>query len=1000
MINKSEQKFLSQSYQDAISDYQTMLASPRAACWDWVIITASDQAQADAFQLQLNRRKEEGILCPRTEYAVVPDTNGKRIGSGGATLNVLRYVGEQVGFGEIAKQKILICHSGGDSKRIPQYSVCGKLFAPVPRLLSTGKPSTVFDEIVLLSAAIPARINAGMLVVPSDTMILFNPVQLDLLSCDASGLSIKTSIEIGQEHGVYVEDEDGMVTRFLHKQSEKVLRTAGAVDIGGNVNVDTGLVWFGSDLVNALRELISENNLISEGLFQKYVNEKVCLSFYADLLFPLAEKATLADYLNETPENILTDELLDCRRLIWAKLRDYRLSLVKLNPSKYIHFGTQREFFDMLVWHSHEYSFLGWKRQVKCGASKKEHEAVIINSLLHVGVITPKNCYIENSDIREGCIVGSNTMLSGISAANISIPEKTVMHCVQLENGNFVCRILGLDDNPKNSIGDSFLAGSIDYIFRQAGIDYEGLTSIWDAELFEECTSAEAAAEAAINLWQISHGRASEKEIEGWKNAKRHSLKSSFREADVQALLNWNENIEHRINVNGFISALSDGMPLYDALPILEYSGDSNTELMMLLEYAHNADFPFNMRVYHALSVLCRKHNRILDGMDYNVLEDLTYGTVKDVIVPVVYEKHPFRIRGFLQDEITVELPVRVNFCGSPSDAAPYCLEHGGTMFDGALLLKGRCPIKATVKRLDEPIIILESVDLKARKSYSDINEIKDCGNPYDTFALHKAVLVSTGIFNIGDDLSEVLKQIGGGMHLSTFADVPKGSGLGTSSIVAAACLKAINEILGQDISDERIYAQVFSAEQLMNTGGGWQDQTGAFTPGLKLIKSSPGVYQKMDIEYAELQNKDELNRRFALIFSGQRRLARNVLREELNRCIENDKVTMDALDRIRSICVLMKFELERGNITRFAKYITEQFELTKTIDKGASNTYIEYIFEACDDLIDGKSICGAGGGGFLQVVLKEEATKGMLKKRLESVFKDCGVLLWECTLI
>jgi fucokinase len=75
-------------------------------------------------------------------------------------------------------------------------------------------------------------------------------------------------------------------------------------------------------------------------------------------------------------------------------------------------------------------------------------------------------------------------------------------------------------------------------------------------------------------------------------------------------------------------------------------------------------------------------------------------------------------------------------------------------------------------------------------------------------------------------------------------------------------------------------------------------------------------------------------------------------------------------------------------------------FNLVKTIDKGASNTYIEYIFDACDDLIDGKSICGAGGGGFLQVILKEGVKKSDLRERVKNVFKNCGVELWECELI
>ncbi|MCR3600454.1 hypothetical protein K0B41_23725, partial [Salmonella enterica subsp. enterica serovar Mbandaka] len=70
--------------------------------------------------------------------------------------------------------------------------------------------------------------------------------------------------------------------------------------------------------------------------------------------------------------------------------------------------------------------------------------------------------------------------------------------------------------------------------------------------------------------------------------------------------------------------------------------------------------------------------------------------------------------------------------------------------------------------------------------------------------------------------------------------------------------------------------------EQLMSTGGGWQDQAGGMTDGLKYITASPGAEQNLQIEYVKLQPavKEELNRRFVLIYTGQRRLARNLLRD------------------------------------------------------------------------------------------------------------------------
>ena len=148
-------------------------------------------------------------------------------------------------------------------------------------------------------------------------------------------------------------------------------------------------------------------------------------------------------------------------------------------------------------------------------------------------------------------------------------------------------------------------------------------------------------------------------------------------------------------------------------------------------------------------------------------------------------------------------------------------------------------------------------------------------------------------------------------------------------------------------------------------------------------------------------KTKNDLKNRFALVFSGQRRLARNVLREETNRLIRNDPAALSAANRIRQLCALMKFELERNNISGFARFVTEQFELVKLLDDGASNACIEYIFEVCDDLTDGKSICGAGGGGFLQIILKEGVTKDELKDRLNKTFSDSGgVQVWESELI
>jgi fucokinase len=83
--------------------------------------------------------------------------------------------------------------------------------------------------------------------------------------------------------------------------------------------------------------------------------------------------------------------------------------------------------------------------------------------------------------------------------------------------------------------------------------------------------------------------------------------------------------------------------------------------------------------------------------------------------------------------------------------------------------------------------------------------------------------------------MEDLLARLGGGFALRTeVAGVPSGSGLGTSCILSAACIKALYEFMGLDFSAEAVCGRVMTAEQLMSTGGGWEDQIGALWPGVK----------------------------------------------------------------------------------------------------------------------------------------------------------------------
>ena len=150
--NQMKNLFMQQSYLDSWEDYERSLNKTNFIKWDFIILTASNEEQASVYREQISYRLENHQLPATTHYAVLPDPDGKRAGSGGATFNVMRYIAEQVGEDDeeniFKNKRILVIHSGGDSKRVPQYSAIGKLFSPVPRELPDGRGSTLFDEFI------------------------------------------------------------------------------------------------------------------------------------------------------------------------------------------------------------------------------------------------------------------------------------------------------------------------------------------------------------------------------------------------------------------------------------------------------------------------------------------------------------------------------------------------------------------------------------------------------------------------------------------------------------------------------------------------------------------------------------------------------------------------------------------------------------------------------------------------------------------------------------
>jgi len=126
---------------------------------------------------------------------------------------------------------------------------------------------------------------------------------------------------------------------------------------------------------------------------------------------------------------------------------------------------------------------------------------------------------------------------------------------------------------------------------------------------------------------------------------------------------------------------------------------------------------------------------------------------------------------------------------------------------------------------------------------------------------LPKAAFVAAGIMSEDNtmDLKEMLEKFGSGIDLTLFSAVPAGSGLGTSSILGSAIIACLSTMIGQELTQEELFNRTLYMEQLMTTGGGWQDQIGGVVGGVKHIHTEPGLFQIPRISWTDIRSRPDM---------------------------------------------------------------------------------------------------------------------------------------------
>lgn len=353
-----------------------------------------------------------------------------------------------------------------------------------------------------------------------------------------------------------------------------------------------------------------------------------------------------------------------------------------------------------------------------------------------------------------------------------------------------------------------------------------------------------------------------------------------------------------------------------------------------------------------------------------------------------------------LQNSVTINSPLRVNLSAGWNDTPPYCNEVSGYTLNAPILLNNKFPIEVRIHKIAENKILFKNLDSNASISVNNMNELLDCQTPNAPFSLHKASVLASGLlpYDIHFNLNLFFKKFGGFEMITSVKGIPIGSGLGTSSILLHSCIKAIYRFCNLQTSEIDLFHMTACAEQIMTTGGGYQDQIGAYCKDFKFITFHPGIYPEITCENLQLNTvlKNELQDRLAYVYTGNTRVAKDLLQKIMGSYIRKNPNTIKTLHEIGIVAKNMKGNLLSSDLVSFAKNMAKSFDLNVQLNPSFTNENIQNLLHCLKDLIDGYMLSGAGNGGFMTIILKDGVSKKKLNDFINLNFKNSKIRLYD----
>ncbi len=885
----------------------------------------------------------------RTEWFCTSDPIGMKLGSGGGTTWLLRewYRNQQT---EHSTEKRILLHAGGQSRRLPGYAPSGKILTPIP-VFRWARGQKLGQNLLSLQVPLYEKImerapeKLRTLIASGDVYIRAEKPLQEIPDADVVCYGLWVDPVLATHHGVFVSDRkqpealDFMLQKPSLQELENLSKThLFLMDIG---------IWLLSD--RAVELLMKRSLKDGSGSDLKYYD------LYSDFGLSLGNHPRITD-----------DEL---NRL--------SVAILPLPGGEFYHYGTSRELLSSTVTlQNRVYD----QRQIMHRKVKPNPAIFVQNAEVGISLSSNNdNLWIENSFVGTSWKIGSRQIITGVPENDwtLELPDGVCIDIVPLAEKHWAVRPYGFDDVSKGDIRDEktlYLGISFPDWLAERGLTPNDVTGRKDdlqaAGIFPVVEGVEQM--GAVLRWMTSEPELTEgKEI--WLNSQRLSADEISAKADLRQLYAQRESFRKG---NWELLARNYEKSVFYQLDLADVAEDFHC-LKIDKPDVLPADAPQMQRIHNRM---LRAQIDKLNGKDFLNDEKEAFGLLREGLLSDLYEKKSSPYLNVYSDQIVWgRSPVRIDVAGGWTDTPPYSLFAGGNVVNLAIELNGQPPLQVYVKPCKEYRVVLRSIDMGAMEVVNTFEELQDYCKIGSPFSIPKAALTLAGF---GPAFSEVvypslekqLQAFGTGIEITLLSAIPAGSGLGTSSILASTVLGSLSDFCGLTWDKNEICRRTLALEQLLTTGGGWQDQYGGVLQGIKLLQTETGFVQNPLIHWLpeHLFTHPEYRDCHLLYYTGITRTAKGILAEIVRSMFLNSSAHLAILENMKAHALDMAETIQRNDFETYGALIGKTWMQNQALDCGTNPPAVEEIINKIKDYTLGYKLPGAGGGGYLYMVAKD----------------------------